>query len=415
MRRYIVPFLAGILLLSGCSAQKSADACIPENMSALAAVISEDSDAFSGTNMQISGYARGLAEPESAAVPEEASMSPQAVSEQTGKPVYSVLRQKPFQFCSADGTEILTGKLTDISVCSNSVRTDRWLEDMLSEITEEQKALQADLKSQAETAYADCTSGSSCDFYPYSFYMDAGMKRLDDRVLSMTVLSSANAGEDEPITNRTAYNFDLTHQKLLTLKDIIRPVSQKDLENQIRISSASRMDILKGNGLNSADSEFSGCADLDSSWYFSGDGLVFLFDPLSEVVIPYDDLNGILRKEFFPDTREACSGDLSICEIPDCPIDLNLSDSDDSWQTCIVPQGCIYNVSIRGIHHWISPKIPVLSNEVFFAGQLSGADEIRITADSGQDLHVAFEDGLGRKFSGIVGQNGLRSFSVPES
>ena len=134
-----------------------------------------------------------------------------------------ILRQQPVLFYSEDGTEILTGKFPDISVHSGSGRTDRWLDDMLAEIAEEQKAMQTDLLSQAQTAYEDCRTGSGdCKFYPYSFYANIGMKRLDNQVLSMTVLSSANSGEDEPAVSCTAYNFDLKNQKLLTLKDIMR-------------------------------------------------------------------------------------------------------------------------------------------------------------------------------------------------
>lgn len=299
------------ILLAGCGAS----APDPGNTAPVTANYSSGSskpigslwDGFTGSGQDDAQY--GITE-----IPgEEADL--------TAEPThYFILNRSNHTITAHDGTELLYEYRCQAEFTATDDSLEQWVDSVLAEIDREYATRSASLEQYA----ADSLESMGKDlFYGYSNYQDMGVTRHDDRVVSVIVLSSVYSGGAHPNSVQTVWNLDLESRKLLNLSDVLYPEGESTLAGLVLRHVEEKFAPLGTGALFSDYAETIASAFTADSmtpyWYFNDKGLVIFFNQYTlgpyaagiiKAEISYEDLDGVLREEYFPEIADGIPGDL---------------------------------------------------------------------------------------------------------
>jgi hypothetical protein len=154
---------------------------------------------------------------------------------------------------------------------------------------------------------------STADSTVSSFYdVRYNPMRIDPNVLSLFGAQTSYAGGAHPYSESVSVTYDLTNGNVLLLGDILNPgCTAADLTPLVInvLENLSEEYYLYSDYTATVEERFGQGLDSEQGWYLSAEGLCIYFSPYEiapystgEVIatIPYDQLNGLLRDQFFP-------------------------------------------------------------------------------------------------------------------
>jgi len=198
-----------------------------------------------------------------------------------------------------------------VSFVSSDAQLNVWINDFLADKNRE------DLhQSSVLYGYAQSSLNKLGDdqFYAYSHYVTKGIARHDDRIASLLSLSSIYSGGVYPNSIQTASNFDLANRVILKLEDVLIKDSETELTEIVKQKVSEKLsalgeEVLYDNFEDSIDKTMA-YGSMTPYWYFNSDGLVIFFNQyelapnaagIIKAEISYEDLDGILKDEFYPE------------------------------------------------------------------------------------------------------------------
>lgn len=229
-------------------------------------------------------------------------------------------------------------------------------------------------------------------FYSYSHYVSMGVGRHDGDVISLLALSSVYSGGNHPNSVYTAYNLDVGQMRILTLEDVINPKFAMELTNLVRSKVESTFAAMGDDALydDYADTieKLLEYGNMTPHWYFSEDGLVVFFNqytlaPYASGVIraqmSYEELDGILLPEFFPEKYSGTVTDIKLTQKPD----------EDDWVYHVeMSEGITIYIAIEGDAHHVqfsevfwADQTPVGESMLFSANHVDDSTTVAITGD----------------------------------
>lgn len=233
--------------------------------------------------------------------------------------------------------------------------------------------------------------------YPYSFTIIYEPMRLDTAVLSLFGLQNIYSG-GSVLSSGHGLTYDLNSGAVLTLSDVLLPGITADVICPLVVSALSELPeeyYLFSDYSTTVEDRFSGDFLADESWHLSEAGLCFTFAPYEvapystgfvHAVIPYDQLNGILKDAWFPPEQVTPNGTLEVLPFSqedaaafDQFAELYLSREGGCY--LLHATGLIYDIVIEsGI--WNSDCTVFTPQEtVFKANSLVSSDAVMIQAD----------------------------------
>jgi len=154
---------------------------------------------------------------------------------------------------------------------------------------------------------------------PFMYYVKYTPKRFDTTILSMHENAMIQSGGIHPNTYGHFTTYDLLSGKSLKLSDILSEGITAEALADTVISSLSDTEGFWPDYKETIHGLFEIGPEKYELWYFSETGLCFHFDPYIlasysagpiTAEIPYSELTGILRDEFFPAEKDSYSGSL---------------------------------------------------------------------------------------------------------
>lgn len=161
------------------------------------------------------------------------------------------------------------------------------------------------------TAADDITSGANSEIL--SFYdVNYRPMRIDSNVLSLYGTQTSYAGAAHPYSECVSVTYDLTTGDVLTLEDVLSAsCTAADLTPLVInvLDALSEESYLYSDYTATVEERFGQGFGTDQGWYLSNDGLCVYFSPYEIApyatgvviaTIPYEQLNGLLKDQFFP-------------------------------------------------------------------------------------------------------------------
>lgn len=153
-----------------------------------------------------------------------------------------------------------------------------------------------------EAAYAEWDA----DSYYYSVWREAELCRVDESVLSLTILSYAYTGGAHGNSGYTGVTFDAQSGEILALSDI--------LADEDGFQSAAQQWIVEKLAAEHGDELFEDYAETveamwetEPDWYLDAEGITFVFDPYEVgpyamgaafVCCPYDEFDTYMKEDY---------------------------------------------------------------------------------------------------------------------
>ena len=259
------------------------------------------------------------------------------------------------------------------------------------------------------------------NFYSYSNYQDQAVIRHDSRVVSLVTLSHIYSGGIHPNAVQTAENLDLAENKLLRLEDIIESSAVSRLEQLVQDSVRERFNAL---GLDAFYEDYPETisvslkyGEMTPYWYFGHDSLIIFYNQyelgpyaagIIKVELPYEQLEGIVKPEYMPQTPQDRSGDLKILESAEGYREAELIIDPDGSQVVIGATGPVYEVQVSEI--FLLNETPVTQQMLISIGELSARDALVITGgveDSNRTFAVEFSNGSDQKLTYYITTDGF--------
>jgi len=299
---------------------------------------------------------------------------------------------------------ILNGKDTQSVIAAD---LDRRITEFLSDT--------ADMVKDAQSQYAEGSEYWS----PYFMDISYTPTRIDQSVLSLFCNYVVQSGGVHPFQYTGSITYDLATGKSLKLTDILEDnCTGSDLSALVETVLEPMAEELYFDYQDSLNDIFSTNLNNISNWYFSHTGLCFHFAPYEIApyssgtiiaTIPYAQLEGILREEFFPTQLEDANGSLyAEFFLPDdterfaflAEVELDANGT----EILIHPDAAVTDVRIeQGDWTYDGSKfIPV--STIFAADSLGLGNGIVLTADLSNDeapLRLVYSSG-GQEVSAII-------------
>ena len=181
-------------------------------------------------------------------------------------------------------------------------------------------------------AKQDYLSGNG--YFPYFYKNIYNPVRIDEKVLSLYGAETVYSGGVHPNLLCVSANYDMATGEELELKDILQSdAAAASICGTILTNlKENEEEYMLFDGYDDAVQQQYGSLNTitTDSWYLSAEGLSLYFSPyelapyasgIIEVMIPYDQLNGILKDDFLPPELPGCNGKADVILAQD--IDLN--------------------------------------------------------------------------------------------
>lgn len=153
---------------------------------------------------------------------------------------------------------------------------------------------------------------------PFSFSTVFSAERIDGSILSIKGYESSYSGGVHPETIDKAVTYDLLTGDALNCSAVLEETATtQTLLPLIYDALKTQSDSLYEGYETMVKEKFSQGVDRNPDWYFSGSGLCFFFSPYEigpfasgtiVAEIPYNQLTGILRDQYFPAERDTAAG-----------------------------------------------------------------------------------------------------------
>jgi hypothetical protein len=298
---------------------------------------------------------------------------------------------------SGDSTDIFNYTFQNISLIAQDPDVaDLVIIDFLNRV--DATRLTADrICSLAQSAYSGQSNWSA-----YLCMISYNPVRIDPGVLSLFGTQAGFYGSTHPETVYSAVNYDLVTGKALTLGDILTDSASPDqlMEYSLSILKSREKELyLYEDYPDTVKSHFASGA-IQHCWFFTDEGLSFYFTPYEiapysvgvvNVTIPYDQLAGLLRDEYFPAEQDTSEG--SLFAQPFTPDAFNsftrfaeLVQDDGAKQYLLYPEGSVRNVRIETGIWSASGSFYTPQHTIFAASGLSTGDALMLQAEVTEEL-----------------------------
>lgn len=153
--------------------------------------------------------------------------------------------------------------------------------------------------------------------------------RIDGSVLSLSGAMTSFTGGAHPSTSCIGITYDLITGRALTLEDLLTDECTADVLCRLVVDALTQIneqELLYNDFAVSVEDRFSGDFLADERWYLSREGLCFSFEPYEvgpyasgtiTAVIPYHQLPGYLKDEWFPPEQVSVPGKVIIEDLSD--------------------------------------------------------------------------------------------------
>lgn len=261
--------------------------------------------------------------------------------------------------------------------------------------------------SMEELAQQDYRPNES--WYPYFSTVSYTPKRLDDSVLSLYTLYRSQTNEIHPSYNTGSVTYNLKNGQVLTLGDIL--VENWDIQALVEKICDALSDIsenLDSDYKSLIQQRFSRGANESTAWYFTDSSLCFYFAPYDiapyfmgviTAEIPYSQLEGLLKSEYFPTETPASSGELRVEPYLKDSVErfdfiASMATDTEGSAVLIHATADIYHLSVQVCPNTPSADAPEYT--LFTADCLPKNQALKITtdfADPGQALKITYRSG----------------------
>ena len=317
-----------------------------------------------------------------------------------------------------DGTDLLYEYICDTAFTSWDQETEAWVDDILEQIQKEYASNSTNLLQYAQEYLNEMGKEY---FYGFSNYQEVGAPRHDYRIVSLLVLSSVYSGGAHPNSVQTAWNLDMEQKQLLRLEDVIYPESAATLGEMVKqkIDDAFRP---LGEGALFPDygetvaSAFNG-DPMTPYWYFNDQGLVIFFNQyelgpyaagIIKTAFPYEELEGILREEFFPGCYTQIPGDMLLRGDWEGYRRIPITVESDGEQILIGVEGEVFQVQLSEVS-WLEGTA-IGQRMLFSADRMTQNDALELIGgydDETRSFAVEFIDGQGNVTIYYIHPDGL--------
>ncbi len=320
--------------------------------------------------------------------------------------------------CSDSGIPILMERYCHAHFTSGDKGRENWVNGVLAGI---ESNFDEESRNLLNYASKDLEARGSGDFYSYSNYQKLSVLRQDEVVVSLLSDSSLYSGGPHGSALLTAYNLDITNSRNLRLEDVIYEEAAPELGAAV-LESVEAQFVPLGEGAlyaGYADMIRDACTygSMTPYWYLDNEGLTVYFNQYAlapyaagtiRATFLYEELEGILREEFFP------------VEYDDVPSDLVLRGDWKGYERIPVSTGTgtdtmtvgvmgeIYQVQLSQVQ-WLDGN--AISRELLFcAATLSQNDVLEISGTFNLDTEttcIAFINGEGERKSYQLTEKGI--------
>ena len=306
-----------------------------------------------------------------------------------------------------DGVTLVYENYAQAEFVSQDPDRTQWVSEILSGIRRDFQVDSENLHTYADEFVAEWGTDG---FYSYSNYQQLGVARHDEAVVSLISLSSLYSGGSHPNSVQTAYNLDISGQRLLHLEDVILEEAAPELAKLVREGVDAKFAMIDGgNGL------FEDYGDtIDNSmvygnmtpyWYLSDAGLVIFYNQyelgpyaagIIEVELAYDALEGILLEDYFPVASDGIPGDLKVIEAGERGSRIPITLDEQEGVLLIGVEGTVRQVQLSEVM-WLEDT-PIAQDLRFSALRLEENDVLEIYGgycDETKSYVIEFTDGRG--------------------
>lgn len=335
------------------------------------------------------------------------------------KPLYSISLPVITQSESAnDGNEIFRYVYQNVTLIGPEQEVvDKIILDLLNRIDQ-------------TTATADSVLSAAMDAYtpgnwnPYLCQITYKPMRIDQSVLSLYCEYITYSGTSHPEYITSSVTYDLVNGAVLKLTDILSAETSSDalcelVINALQIESAS--EHLYEGFEDTVKDRFHKPLEYDTAWDFDKNGLRIYFSayeiaPYSSGVvvaqIPYSDLVGIIKDDYFPAESDASSGCVFVQSFDEASIDNFTQISEVVLKTngdkvLLYTDRSVSNVAVYSRSWNADGTSYVNTYQVFAANSLTPGDAIMIEADFGDSqrtLLISYSSN-GKQFDKVININ----------
>lgn len=317
-----------------------------------------------------------------------------------------------------DGTRILYESYDRIDFSAADPELNVWGDSQLKQIEQTFQSNSAELLKEAQQSYRD----QKDTFYCYSNYLNMGVARHDQRVMSVLAINSMYSGGAHPLSEQSAYNMDLETKESLTLEDIIEPTAGDEI-SELVLSGVEKSFATLGpqslyNDYTDTISSFTTYGSMTKNWYFDHTSLVVFFNQyeiapyaagIIKVEIPYDQLHGILKEEYIPQHRASgmTDGDLVVTEASSVCQSIPVKIGDGPKVT-VGTEDTVYQVQLSEVH-WLD-QTPISKRIILSMNEFDPLHVLEIeTGNTTEDQNYAIEfyNGMGEQRIYYIHPEGL--------
>lgn len=206
---------------------------------------------------------------------------------------------------SSSDVLLFTHSYPEITVYAPDPNATVTIQENLNKIIEFSLVTAQGLLEMAEADYSTASNWTG-----YSYETQFSPERVDSTVLSLSGITWSYTGGVHPNNELFSLNYDAATGKLLTLEDLLTGEEAADALLQLVIEQlAADAAGLNANYQDIASEHFDFGSDLSNSYYLTQDGICFYFSTYEiapyargpvEIVIAYEDLDGLIKDTWFP-------------------------------------------------------------------------------------------------------------------
>lgn len=316
-----------------------------------------------------------------------------------------------------DGTELLYEYNCDTAFVSWNPGTQEWVDSILDQIHGEYASNSDNLLRYARDHLTDVGEEF---FYSFSNYQEVAVGRHDTGVVSLMVLSSVYSGGTHPNSVQTAWNLDLAQKKVLRLEDVIYPDMAWKLGEMVTEQIDEKFRPLGENALFSGYAEAiagSFAEPMTPYWYFNDQGLVVFYNQyelgpyaagIIKAQLSYQELEGILREEYFPGDNPQIPGDMLLRSDWEGYRKIPITVESDGERILIGVEGEVYQIQLSEVS-WLEGTA-IGQRMLFSADRMNQNDVLELIGgydDETRSFAVEFTDGMGNTTVYYIHPDGL--------
>lgn len=323
-------------------------------------------------------------------------------------PMYAVVMEPVTETVRAeDGTEVFKCSYPQIQVildgCETEAAVTADLQSRLEELIQDADTI----RHSAQTDYAGQEHWTA-----YYAQVDYQLTRLDQKVMSMFAQFEYYSGGTHPSQFTGSVTYDLSDGRELTLGDIlVEDWSVEALTQKVCAALSDKAQTLYPDYETVIRDRFTGDMEGSKDWYLTGEGLCFHFSPydiaapfagIVTALIPYKELEGLLRTDYLPQPVTANgSVYVELCDgAPEIDRLVQLQLDPQGERVLIYPDAAVTDLRIE-VGQQTEGEF-VSESLVFAAGTIGPGDAVCLQADlAGGTIRLTYRSD-GQEVSAVV-------------